>query len=423
VGRGNGKREGAGMLSEVFRLSRFFIRKYNREYIRFFLKKYELSNRFSIVTGQRGVGKSTAIIQHLLSFAKLDPDSDEILYVPVDHVVIAKYSLYEIAEEFVNTGGKLICFDEIHKCADWSQQLKSIYDTFPQLIIIASGSSALEIHKGSHDLSRRAIIYKMPGMSFREFIEIKTGVVSDVVSLPEIIAHHPKLASAIIAKVEKRGKQILPLFFEYLKFGYYPYFLEFPNLDHFKITLEQNLHTAVELDLLAVYPTLTGGSARKIKKLLSYIAASVPFTPDLHELKEITAVGDNRTLKTYLKYLEDAGIILQFEKAGKPFASLKKPEKIYLNNSNQMFALAGGEDRSRGTMRETFFANILAEGHEIHIPKRGDFLIDHKWTFEVGGKNKQAKQIKGIQDAFLAIDGIEQGFREIIPLWLFGFVY
>jgi len=263
----------------------------------------------------------------------------------------------------------------------------------------------------------------MHGMSFREFIEIKTNIAIETVTINEIVKRHPEITHQIISSLEMADYKILKLFGDYLRYGYYPYFLEFPNTDLFGLTLEQNLHTTVELDLLAVYPTLTGGSIRKIKRLLSYIAASVPFMPDLTELKNITGVSDNRTLKTYLKYLEDAGVIMQFEKTGKPYASLKKPEKIYLNNSNQMYALSSFNEGNRGTMRETFFANITSQEHEIKIPKKGDFLIDEKWTFEIGGKNKQPKQIRNIPNAFLAVDGIEQGHLQKIPLWLFGFIY
>lgn len=200
------------MIEELFRLSQNFIRINNREYVRYFLRTYPLKNRFSIVVGQRGVGKTTAIIQHILSSYKNDIFTNSALYIQADHFLVGGHSLYEIAEQFYNLGGKMICFDEIHKYPNWSTELKSIYDTFPKLTIVASGSSALEIYKGSHDLSRRAVVYKMFGMSFREFIEIELGINLKSAGLENIINNHQRIADSITTAVEKKGKKILALF-------------------------------------------------------------------------------------------------------------------------------------------------------------------------------------------------------------------
>ncbi|MGA1870154.1 MAG: ATP-binding protein [bacterium] len=409
------------MLEELFNLSRHFLKNYNRAYIRYFLKKYNLHSRFSIITGQRGVGKSTALIQKLLVYAGNDILSKKILYIQADHFLIGKYSLYEISEEFYNKGGEIICFDEIHKYPDWSIELKSIYDTFMDLIILASGSSALEIYKGSHDLSRRAIIYKMQGMSFREFLELSLNKNFVSYSLKTILEEHEQIANKIIEKLA--NKKILSLFEDYLTYGYYPYYLEYKDKALFYIALEQNIHTTIEADLLSIYPSLTGISIKKIKKLLSFIAGCVPFIPDIKKLKEILEIGDERTLKTYLKYLEDAGIILQFAKSRQSLKGLGKPEKIYLNNTCQLFALKGTTKENIGTVREIFFVNMLYSEHNLSIPNKGDFLIDGELLFEIGGKKKSYSQIKDIQKSFLAIDDIESGFGNKIPLWLFGFLY
>lgn len=410
------------MIDTIFTLSRHFLKIYHRPYVRSFLKNTQLKNRFSIIVGQRGVGKSTTLIQHLLKYANGDLLSTAILYVQSDHFVTTRYSLYEIAEEFTKYGGELICFDEVHKYKNWSGDLKSIYDTFPDLKIVASGSSILEIHKGSHDLSRRAIVYRMHGMTFREFIELSLDVQLPEFTLDNITTNHVYISQDIINKIENEGKKILPLFNDYLKFGYYPYFLEFTETSQFQITLEQQIHTTIESDLMSVYPAISGDSIRKLKKLLSVISANVPFTPDMKKLMRIVNIGDGRTLKTYFKYLEDGGIIRQIRKAGREFDSLEKPEKIFLNNTNQLYTLSAAGNVNPGTVRETFFASIISQKHKLSIPRKGDFLIDDNLLFEVGGKNKSIKQIAGTSNSYLALDDIEHGHNNKIPLWLFGFI-
>jgi predicted AAA+ superfamily ATPase len=411
------------MIEELFRLSQNFIRINNREYVRYFLRTYPLKNRFSIVVGQRGVGKTTVIIQHILSSYKNDIFTNSALYIQADHFLVGSHSLYEIAEQFYNLGGEMICFDEIHKYPNWSTELKSIYDTFPKLTTVASGSSALEIYKGSRDLSRRAVVYKMFGMSFREFIEIELGINLKSAGLENIINNHQRIADSITTTVEKKGKKILALFKSYLEYGYYPYFREYKNRELFYLTLEQNIHTTLESDLISIYPSLSGNSIKKIKKLLMIIASSVPFTPDLKKLKTTLDIGDERTLKTYLKYLEDAGIILTVSKGGKGLRELEKPEKIYLNNPNLIHAISSRMPLEIGNLRETFFLNMVETSHKVSSPTQGDFLVDGKYTFEIGGKNKDFSQIKDIKDSFLGVDNTEIGIGNKIPLWLFGFLY
>lgn len=411
------------MLEELFRLSQNFLRTYRQDYVRYFLKSTPLKSRFSIIIGQRGIGKTTAMIQHILSYAKNDIFSNRVLYIQADHFLVGKLSLYEIAEQFYNLGGELICFDEIHKYPNWSGELKSIYDTFPKLIITASGSSALEISRGSHDLSRRAVVYRMFGMSFREFAELSLDINIEALALEDIMTGHQRLAARIISEMEGRKKKVLALFAEYLEYGYYPYFRDYKDKALFALTLEQNIHTTLESDLIAIYPSLSGNSVKKLKKLLSIIAASVPFTPDMKKLKTLLEVGDERTLKTYLKYLEDAGIILTVSRAGKAMKGLEKPEKIYLNNTNLIHAIKGHETADMGNQRETFFLNMLHNSHKVSVPVAGDFLINDRYTFEIGGRNKSFTQIKDIKSSFLALDDIETGIGNKIPLWLFGFLY
>ena len=411
------------MLDDIFKLSRIFLKTLNKPYKRYFLEKYPLASRFSIITGQRGVGKTTVLIQKILSANHNDILSKNALYVPVDHFVVAGRSLYEIAEEFYNLGGTMICFDEIHKYSGWSGELKSIYDILQKLTILASGSSAMEILKGSHDLSRRAIVYPMTGLSFREYIDFTTGIKTKPLALKSILKNHEKISYDIISNVESKKKKVLALFKDYLQFGYFPYFKEFDDISLYYITLEQSIRTTIESDLLSIYPTLNGSSINKIKRLLAVIAESAPFIPDLKRLKRIVEIGDERTLKNYLKYLEDGGVIISLTKKGSGLGALEKPEKIYLNNPNQIYAISSKGKENTGTIRETFFINMLLILHKVSMPQKGDFYVDNKYTFEIGGKKKSFKQIKDINNSFLAIDDVETGIGNKIPLWLFGFLY
>ena len=411
------------MLDDIFRISREFLKIFQRPYERYFLDRHPLGSRFSIVTGQRGVGKTTAMIQKILSMVQNDIFTKNALYIPVDHFMVGGGSLYEIAEAFYNLGGEIICFDEIHKHAGWSGELKSIYDSMPKLTLMASGSSAMEIQKGSHDLSRRAVVYSMTGLSFREYVGLAAGIRIEPVLLEELLENHERISSGIIAAVEREKRKILALFKVYLKTGYFPYFLEFDDISLYYMVLEQGIRTTIESDLLSIYPTLNGSSIKKIKRLLSVIAESVPFTPDMKRLKRIVEIGDERTLKNYLKYLEDCGIITLLTKTGAGLGALEKPEKIYLNNPNQIYAISGKGRENIGTIRETFFINALSLMHKVSTPKKGDFCVDDKYTFEIGGKNKGFQQIKNISNSFLALDDMETGIGNKIPLWLFGFLY
>jgi predicted AAA+ superfamily ATPase len=406
-------------MDDLYRLSQTQLALFNRPYRRYFLASHNLGHRLCIILGQRGVGKTTAMVQHLLDVAEQDPLSESILYVQADHFLVKDRSLYEIAEHFVNLGGRTIGFDEIHKYPQWSMELKSITDSFAELNVLASGSSALEIYKGSHDLSRRALQMRMWGMSLREYIELSLGIALPSYSLEKILNDHARIAHEIVKRL--KTNKVLAQFRFYLQHGFYPFFFENKDEAVFSQLLNQNLHTTLESDLIAVQPALTGNSIKKIIRLLSIISASVPFFPDFKKLTELTEIGDQRTLKTYLKYLEDSGLITGLSRSGKGLQGLEKPEKIFLNNHNLIYALAPEADR--GTIRETFFLSALGGKHTLKAPRKGDFMVDDTYLFEVGGKNKGFSQIKDIANSFLAVDNIEKGFGQKIPLWLFGFLY
>lgn len=395
--------------------SKKFLLRNNLSYQRYFIKEDKIKHRLTIITGQRGVGKTTTIAQYMVLHKALKS-----LYVSMDSFLIGERSMYEIAEEFEMQGGKLLCFDEIHKYTNWSQELKSIYDNFPNLQVVASGSSSLEINKGSHDLSRRAHILKMYGMSFKEYLELTLKLKLPKLTLADILSSHEDIAFELIEKLERIDKKILPLFKNYLKTGYYPYSLTMESEDIFFDMLKQNIDVSISSDLLFVYPSLDGNSIKKLKLLLNIIMESVPFVPVIEKLKNTLEIGDGRTLKEYFIKLEDAGILKLLMKASsKGLTKLEKPEKIYLDNTNLLNII----DANIGTIRETFFLNIISKEHEITYPKKGDFLVNNKYLFEIGGKNKSFKQIKDVPNSFVVADEIEAGYKNKIPLWLFGFLY
>ena len=403
------------MLSKLKIASKKFLYRNNLKYKRYFIKGGKIKHRLTIITGQRGVGKTTTIAQYMALHSELNS-----LYVSMDSFLIGELSMYEIAESFEMQGGKLLCFDEIHKYSNWSQELKSIYDEFPNLQIIASGSSALEIDKGSHDLSRRGHQLRMYGMSFKEYLELTLGIELRRLSLDDILLSHETIAFDMVMQFEELDKKILPLFKVYLKTGYYPYSLSVEDEEVFFDLLRQNINVSLSSDLLFVYPSLDGNSIKKLKLLLSIIMQSVPFVPVIEKLKSILEIGDGRTLKDYFIKLEDAGILkLLMKSSSKGLTKLEKPEKIYLDNSNLLYIT----EANIGTVRETFFLNIVSSKHDVTYPKKGDFLVDDRYLFEIGGKNKGFKQIKDIENSFVVADDIEIGSGAKIPLWLFGFLY
>ncbi len=413
------------MLEELFIKSRDFININNLEYKRYFIKTKNLEHRLSIIIGSRGIGKTTTVAQYIKEQYK----NSEALYVNLDDIEnTSKYTMIQIAEEFVLNGGKLLCFDEIHKYQNWSAELKNIYDRFDKLKIIATGSSALEINKGSHDLSRRAIVYNMVGMSFREFLELHHGYKFDTFVLEDILSNHIDIATKIKDTIEQNNQKIIPLFKDYLKHGYYPYFLSMPNEVLFFQTLQQNINVSIESDLLNIYPKLNGNSVKKIKMLLSVIIKSVPFEPKISALKKAADIKDDRTLKDYLSKLDDAGLIKLLMQNSLSMKAFDKPEKIFLANPNLMYT----KKPNIGNLRETFFVNQLDNYYKnkqsfnddgIFASKQGDFYCEEKYTFEIGGKNKGFEQIKDIPSSYVASDDLEVGIGNKIALWLFGFLY
>jgi predicted AAA+ superfamily ATPase len=376
---------------------------------RYLLKIVDWNNRLIAIKGARGTGKTTLLLQ----YAKENLNPLTSLYVSLDNLYFAKNTLVFLAEEFEKLGGTHLLLDEVHKYPNWSREIKLIYDNQPNLKVIFTSSSILEIYKSESDLSRRAVSYVLKELSFREFIAFETGLALPSYSFKEIIANHNQIAIDLLSKIKP-----IPLFLDYLQFGAYPYFKENKNLYYQK--LENTINLVIEIDINAVY-NISYELIVKLKKLLIAIATSAPFTPNITKLSE--RIGTNRVvLIEAINQLEKAGLINNLYKNTKGIGALTKPEKIYLNNPNLMYALAK-EGINIGNLRETFFVNQFKELYKINLAEKGDFLIDDKYTFEVGGKDKSQKQIKDVTDAYLAKDNIEIGVGNIIPVWLFGFMY
>lgn len=376
---------------------------------RYLVHQIDVNNRLIAIKGARGAGKTTLLLQ----FAKLKLPLQSTLYVSLDHIYFFDNKLYDLAKQFAQFGGTHLLLDEVHKYPNWSREIKLIYDNFPELTIIFTSSSMLEIYKSESDLSRRAITYSLKELSFREFIMFETKKEFQAYSLTEILQNHNSLATALLNEIKP-----LPLFEKYLKIGVYPYYKENESLYIQK--LQNTINLIIEIDINAVedlqYDTLL-----KLKKLLITVASSAPFTPNVTKLSEIVGVSRNMLVHS-IKILERAGLVNELYKDVSGIGVLTKPEKLYLNNSNLMYALAK-ENTNTGNVRETFFLNQFKGLHQINLSGTGDFMVDKTYTFEIGGKNKTKKQIANTKNAYVAKDGVEIGLGNIIPVWLFGFMY
>lgn len=363
------------------------------------------------IKGLRGVGKTTLMLQHLKYHY---PEPDHALYVSADNPWFYDNSLYELITEFDKSGGKLLLIDEIHKYPKWSSELKAGYDAHPEIKFIFSASSAFDIVKAEADLSRRTIVTLLPGLSFREFLEFRYGVSFSKLTIGELL----KSASSISKDINQKIRP-LPYFKEYIQNGYFP-FLKNESEDATVEKLAAVVNAVLESDL-AYVQDYSPSNIQKIKKLLGVIAGTAPFSPNISKIANKLKVG-RTTVYNYLKHLEDAHILNLTHKAGRGISILQKPDKVYFENTN--LALALNHKAEIGSLRETFVVNQLrSAGHDVHLAKKGDFLIDDEITFEVGGKNKTGKQISGVENAYLVKDDTEYAVQNSIPIWMFGMLY
>ncbi len=391
-----------------------FYQQLNRvstDFTRYLYREIHWQNRLIAIIGSRGTGKTTLLLQHI----KLNYQwaSGEVLYASLDNLWFSTHSLLNLADEFAKQGGKALYLDEVHNYMGWSREIKNIYDSYPDMKIVFTGSSLLEVYKGEADLSRRAISYHLYGLSFREFLEYEYDIKHDAVTVDDIMMNHPKLAIPIVDKIKP-----LVAFNEYIRYGYFPYYKEDRELYYNRLLA--TLNTIIELDLPAT-EHIDYYSVVKIKKLFAVLASLVPFTPNVSQLSN--DIGTTRvSLLNYLYYLEKAQAIMMLSKEASGIKPMAKPDKVYLGNTNYAFAL-GGEQTNIGNVRESFFMSQVRVKHAVTFSNVVDFKVSAKYNVEIGGKNKTKKQIAGLNNAFTVLDNIELGYGNQIPLWLFGLTY
>ncbi|SFP63055.1 ATP-binding protein [Hydrogenimonas thermophila] len=379
-------------------------------YERFLLKNLLNSPSKHIgIYGSRGVGKTTLLLQLA---KKLEYESDEILYISCDHILLSGINLFELVEYFYKYGGKCILIDEIHEAKDFEQNLKSIYD-FLDIKVIFSGSSAIKLTNAS--FARRYSMFHLPILSLREYIALEYGINLNSFSLDEIVSNHTKIADEILTKLD--DKKILKIFKEYQNKGAYPFY--FSDKPSYYQKINDTINTVLFTDIAMLYG-VNALKIEKLKKLLLSICLSKPLELSIEKLSKTIGIS-KATLYKYIEYLHRAELLRHIIYEAKRFKTLQKPDKLYLSNTNLLSTLCKNSDI--GTIRETFFSSMISFNYSIYFVDRGDFLVDEKYVVEIGGKNKDFTQIKDIANSFLAIDDIEIGFGNKIPLWLFGFLY
>ncbi|UJP65837.1 ATP-binding protein [Mongoliitalea daihaiensis] len=389
-------------METLFQYSNKLISEVSVEFVRHAYNSINWNNRMLGVIGPRGVGKTTLLLQYIKNNLSLK----ETLYVTAEDFYFANNRLIDVASEFVKWGGKHLFIDEIHKYPDWSKELKLLYDYHPDLKIVFSGSSVLDIKKGSADLSRRAVMFYMQGLSFREYLAFAYQLRIRPYTLEEILANKLQL---------KEIPHPLPLFQEYLKKGYYPFAAE----EGFQIKLMQVVNQTLEVDIPS-FANMNVSTGRKLKQLMAIVAESIPFKPNMSKIAELLSISRNN-VGDYFLYMEEAGMIMQARNPTEGIRALGKVEKIYLENPNLVFSLAN-QHQDKGNLRETFFMNQLKLTHAITSSPIADFRVDGI-DFEIGRKNKSGKQLSQAKNGYLVKDDIETGYLNTIPLWNFGFLY
>lgn len=389
-------------MDRLFQTSNLLLSQTATAFHRYAYQQINWKNRLIGLVGARGVGKTTLVLQYIK--ANLNPQKS--LYVTTEDFYFAQHRLTHLAETFVKAGGKYLVIDEIHKYPDWSRELKLIYDYHPNLKVVFTGSSVLDIKKGSADLSRRAIVYSMQGLSFREYLHLFHKIEIPVISLDDV------LNQRVVMPANFRP---LPYFADYLRIGYYPFSREM----NFEIRLQQVIVQTLEIDIPS-YADMNVSTGRKLKQLLSIIAQSVPFKPNMSKIAGMLNISRNN-IADYLLYMEEAGMISQLRSKTEGVRALGKIDKIYLENTNLVQQL-GNDNQNVGNVRETFFLNQTRVHHQVNTSAMADFSINDS-DFEVGGKNKGLKQIQNAPKGFVVKDDIEQGYLNVIPLWHFGLLY
>lgn len=397
-------------MDSLFATHNRILDKLNDQFVRPLEAEINWSAQLIALQGARGVGKTTLFLKYIKKHYK---DTTKALYVSLDNLYFSSNTLLDFATDFYKQGGRHLFIDEVHKYPNWSRELKNIYDSFPDLRVAFTSSSILEILKGNADLSRRVVIYDLKGLSFREYLSITTGNSFDTYSLKDIMDDH-------VAIARKITKHVQPFVHwkNYLAFGHYPFYLE--GQDMYNQRLMNVINITLDTDLVQCR-NVEYSYINKLKKLLYMVAVSPPMQPNIAKLSQ-TIEASRATITQYFDYLRDARLVNLLKSDKKGYAHLAKPEKVYLHNTNLSYSIAP-EAINSGNMRETFFFNQVGAFHKLSHTDKADFLVNGKYIFEIGGKNKTDYQIGKTKNSFIAADDIETGFGNKIPLWLFGFLY
>ncbi|MGY4383059.1 putative AAA+ superfamily ATPase [Pedobacter sp. UYP24] len=397
-------------MESLFEYQENLLRVVNDNFRRYLHPKINWKQRMIAIKGPRGAGKTILMLQHLKF--DLKEEKEKALYVTADHTWFYTHTLLDMATDWFKLGGRVLFIDEVHKYPSWSRELKNIYDGLPEMRVIFSASSALDVYRGEADLSRRVTCYSLAGLSFREYLSFTEGIVFDPVSLDDVKTNHREISRGILEKI-----QPLPAFNRYLKNGYLPIIVE--GEAEYLPKLEQVINAIVDTDL-AYIAGYNAGTAVKVKRLLGVIAESAPFKPNMSALARKMEIH-RESMYEYIYQLRDAKLLNILSVEGKGVSRLQKPDKIFLENTNLAYAIKSQPDK--GNIRETFLLNQLVNtGMEVNAPAEGDFFISGL-TIEVGGKSKSFKQLKNADSYLVAADDIEIGFGDRVPLWLFGFLY
>ena len=396
-------------MDQLYILSGRLVNNIRMDYKRYLSNLIVWEDHLIGIRGSRGVGKTTLLLQHIHQNGWEPQDA---LYVSLDHMWFASHSILELAEYHYTHGGKYLFLDEVHRYRNWMQELKNISDFYPDLHVVFTGSSLLQIDNAIADLSRRCISYTMQGLSFREYLMFSGIAQWDSISLDDILQSHTSLAIRLNSEIH-----VLPFFAQYLQSGYYPFYWASPTT--YQARLQHVVSTIIDVDIPQT-EQIEFESLYKAKQLLNAISGLVPYTLNISDLCKSIGTTRNQLLRL-LNMLDRSSLIRKLYPEQSGIQSLSKPEKILMENTNLMYALSPTIES--GTIRETFFCNQMALQYTLTMPAKGDVLVDNRYLFEVGGHGKGYKQIKGITDSWVVADDIETGFGNKIPLWLFGMMY
>ncbi len=397
------------MLTKIKTYQERFLKSFNTTYKRYIFNEIDFDDKMIAIFGARGVGKTTTLFQYLLELKEQNKNS---LYISLDYPFLSGVDLLDLVEEFVDDGGEYLLLDEVHRYEDFSSYLKSLYDLYDIKVIFTS-SSATSILNAKSDLSRRVTLYNLFGFSFREYLEVKHQIQLPLFHIESIFTNHIKIVNDL--KIDHID--ILKEYNKYIQIGYYPFYFE--KQTSYYQNLLNTINLTIDLDLTSL-GLVEQKYTYKLKKLLEVVCESKPFEVNYTNIAKSAEISRVK-LYDYISYLNDGQMLLLIDENIKGIKKVQKPAKIYLNNTNLLFAYC--QNSEVGTVRETFFANQVNSKYKLNITKQGDFIIDGKYTVEVGGKSKSFKQIKDIPESYIVSDDIFIGEDNRIPLWLFGFLY